>query len=88
MTAPSFELRPPGFAAAYVAAGIKTRNEVPAELGLDPIPGGEGKANWSNIRSIMSVEETRGLDTVRSRPDGAAFLLHRQRLLRGGLGCW
>jgi len=28
-------------AAAYVAAGIKTRNEVRAELGLDPILGGD-----------------------------------------------
>jgi HK97 family phage portal protein len=28
-------------ASAYVAAGIKTRNEVRAELGLDPIPGGD-----------------------------------------------
>ncbi|GGF21938.1 hypothetical protein GCM10011611_30000 [Aliidongia dinghuensis] len=28
-------------AAAYVAAGIKTRNEVRAELRLDPVPGGD-----------------------------------------------
>jgi hypothetical protein len=28
-------------AAAYVAAGIKTRNEVRAELGLEPIAGGD-----------------------------------------------
>ena len=28
-------------AAAYVAAGIKTRNEVRAELGLDPVAGGD-----------------------------------------------
>ena len=39
-------------AAAYVGAGIKTRNEVRAELGLDPIAGGDALTTASPVAPL------------------------------------
>ncbi|MDB5361156.1 MAG: hypothetical protein JWO51_2453, partial [Rhodospirillales bacterium] len=66
-------------AAAYVGAGIKTRNEVRGELGLDPIAGGDMLTTATPAAALPSGMAKAGYDADQQRdkdgqwsPDGAA----------------
>ncbi len=39
----------------YVAAGLKTRNEIRAELGLDPLPGGDTALVTTETMTIVRM---------------------------------
>ena len=56
-------------AAAYVGAGIKTRNEVRAELGLDPIAGGDALTTASPAAALPAGLAKAGNDSDQPRDE-------------------
>jgi len=56
-------------AAAYVGAGIKTRNEVRAELGLDPIAGGDALTTATPAAPLPGAMAKAGFDPDQPRDD-------------------
>ena len=56
-------------AAAYVGAGIKTRNEVRAELGLDPIAGGDALTTATPAAALPQGLAKAGYDSDQPRDE-------------------